>query len=278
MIHRANLVVLLALCGGQAMLNANTTYTFGAATNVSLASSSYTSGVWTEVFTGGVGTSEQIDCLPSLANFTNICGNPGPGSAQHITLPAAPGNTAILPGGTTNYLMVDGDNTYGAPVWTSMTGLTVGAHYVVSFYQASSEEIGNNKAYNDSWQVYIIPGATHGTYICPTCATPVNPLPADLAFTSQPMANAGAVSTNWNLQSFVFTATNANEILEFVTNAVATTAGAFQPPMLALTGVSTQVTPEPGTWALTIVGAGALIGVRRFRRKRSAEYKRVLRG
>ncbi len=275
---RFNVVVLAALCA-QTTLTATTSYNLGTPTNASLASSAYVSGAWTEVYSGtSRTTTEQIDCAVALANISNVCGNPGPGSSAHISIPAAPGNTGILPGGTAKYLMVDGDPAWGAPVWTNMTGLTVGDSYQVSFYQASSEENGNNKAYNDHWQAFVIPGASTGVYICPVCSTPVDPVPADLAFTSATMANTGAVSTPWQLQTFTFKATNTSEVLEFVTDAIATSAGAFMPPLLALAGVSTTVTPEPGTWAMVVLGAGLLFAGRKMRRRSSADYKRVING
>ncbi len=223
--------VALLLCA-QATVTASTSYTFGSSTNASLASDStpYVSGFWTEAFFGTTATTtQQIDCIVTLTNTTNTCGNPGPGSSAHIGLPAAPGNRGILPTGTTSYLEVDGDPTYGAPVWTAMQNLVVGVTYTVSFYQASNEESGNNKSYNDSWEVYVIPGSGPGPYLCPQsfCAgisTQTTTNSGNLAYTSTAMANAGRVATNWQLQSFNFKATSSTEVLEFVTNAVATTA------------------------------------------------------
>lgn len=260
--------------------SATTSYSFGTVNPFDMYNGTTTSpaGVWNEIINPAA-TSQSIDCINALANTSKVCGNPGPDDSVSISIPAAPTNTAILPAGTTNYLIVDGDDTYGAPVGTDMTGLTVGATYQVTFYQATSEETGNNQADNDSWQVYVIPGATTGTYICPTCGTPVNPLPGDLAYTSPMMANTGGVSTPWEQETFTFTATNVTELLEFVTDAVAAAGGAVEPPLLALTGVSSaQVTPEPGTWVLTIVGAGLVFASSKLRRRRnSAEYNRVVR-
>jgi hypothetical protein len=284
---RATLVVLLCAFGAQATLTASTSYSFGTNTNVTFDSGTvnptYTAGVWTEDFNGtNTTTTEQIVCVVGMtvANETNTCGNPGPGNAAHIgiTTGGQPGSSA-LPTGTTNYAEIDGDPSYGAPVSTNMTGLTIGATYQVSFYQASNEEDGNFKAYNDNWNVYILPGAAAGAYICPVCATPVNPDPTDLVFTSSVMANAGSVTTPWQLQTFQFTATSATEILEFVTNAVAVTAGAFEPPLFDLAAVTTaQVAPEPGTWVLMLLGGGLVLAGTRLRKRPSTENKRAKRG
>jgi hypothetical protein len=172
--------------------------------------------------------------------------------------------------------MIDGDNSYGAPISTQLT-LVVGDYYTVSFYQASSEEDPNNKAYNDTWQVYLIPG-TAGEYICPAsvCGTAVDPGNISPVFTSDVMDNTGDMSTPWMLESFTFQATQTNEVLEFVTDAVAQTAGAFMPPLLALAAVTTtETTPEPGTWPLTLFGAGIVYLAIRRRRRSSRTYRRL---
>ena len=91
---------------------------------------------------------------------------------------------------------------------------------------------------------------------------------SDLAYTSPAQLNTGHISTPWELESFTFTATNVTEVLEFVTEAIVTSSGAFQPPLLALADVTlSQVTPEPGTWVLTILGAGVVFGAARLRRR-----------
>ena len=279
MTFRFALAITLVLFA-QATLTASTTYTFGtiAGNNpgegISLASEStaYVAGSWTEAFFGTTGTTtQQITCVVAVANDANICGNPGPGTAADIGIPSAP-NSAVLPSGTTDYLMMDGDPDYGAPVWTEMTGLAVGQTYTVSFYQASSEENGNVKAYTDNWEVYVIPNATTGTYLCPQSycsgiSTQTTVDSGDLAYNSPGMVNSGGVSTAWELESFSFLATSTNEVLEFVSNAVGTSG--FEPPFFGLADVSLS-TPEPGTWLLTILGVGIVIGASRLRRRFSA--------
>jgi hypothetical protein len=271
---RVIFVVLLCLICAQATLTASTSYSFGTPPSpISLGKESYLAGVWTEDFTGGnPGTTQQIDCVVGLTIIAQICGAPGPGTSVNINIPIAPGNQGILPAGTTNYLVVDGDDRYGAPVSTPMTGLTVGATYQVTFYQASSEETGNNQADNDNWDVYVIPGTTGAEYICPTCATPVDPGGILPTFTSAVINNPGGpTSTNWEEQQFTFKATQTNEILEFVTYAVTAVAGGtVEPPFFALTGVATDlVAPEPGTWVLTLLGAGLVFAGSRLRKRRS---------
>lgn len=288
---RFTLVVPLALLCGQATLTADTTYSLGANTNVSFDSNTptYESGAWNEAYTGGAGTGEQIVCAVANASTSNVCGavggGSGPGNANDISIPAAPANASIT--GASSYIMIDGDPDYGAPVYTALTGATalvVGQEYQLSFYQASSEEDGNDKAYDDRWQVYLIPGTGAGPYICPVCATVVNPDPTDLAYSSPVMVNTpvggNPVSTGWELETYDFVATSTNYILEFVTDAVAVGVGgngtppSFSPPMLDLAGVSTSMIPEPGTLALAILGAGLVFVGTRLRRRSSSSYKR----
>jgi hypothetical protein len=282
---RVTLVVLLSLCCGQATLTASTSYfTFGTTQPFDLynGTSLSAAGVWHEVIGPGV-TTQSIDCVNALTNITKVCGNPGPDSSVNINFPSAPGNQGIVPpntvvGQTTNYLLVDGDDNYGAPVWTQMSGLTAGVTYSITFDQASTEETGNSQADTDTWQVYGISGTT-AKYICPTCSTPVLDA-AQLIFTADPMLNPAGGTTNWEQETFTFVASAANEVLEFVTNAIITPpgTGAVDPPILLLAGVTNPsvATPEPGTWVLTVVGAGLVFAATRLRRRTSPEFKRVM--
>jgi hypothetical protein len=281
---RVTLVVLLSLGCGQATLTASTSYSFGSVTPFDLYNGE--AGVWNDtVAAGTAGAGESIVCINAVGNIANVCGNPGPDDSKNISIPADPGN----PGTITNYLIADGDPTYGAPVYTDMTGLVVGDNYILNFDQASSEEDGNAKEYHDNWLVYAIPytppGSGVGPYIClnTVCATATNPDPGDLIYQSPVMDNvpisttpADPSSTPWEAESVIFTATSANEILEFVTQAIAVGGGAFEPPLLALAGVTTtQTTPEPGTWVLTFLGAGLVFAGSKLRRRTSAAYNRV---
>jgi hypothetical protein len=279
---RVTLVVLVSLLCAQATMKASTTYSFGSPTQVqvSFATNAYTAGVWTENYTGSLAnTTEQIVCVVGLtvADEQNTCGNPGPGNSAHISVDTTGGQPGNAPGALTNYLEIDGDPTWGAPVSTEMTGLTPGDAYTLTFYQASNEEDGSKKAYVDQWLVYAIPNATQGVYMCPEsyCTTMANPDPNDLIYTSDGMNNAGGVSTPWVQETTYFTATSATEVLEFVTEA--TGSAGFAPPLLDLALVTTtQGTPEAGTWVLTLAGLGAVFAATRLRRRNSTAYKRVL--
>jgi hypothetical protein len=294
---RSTLALMSALFCAQATLTANTSYdlNFGAYTNESLnyTGNDYVSGLWTEVTGGGNDSTQNIDCMVDMITTAHTCGNPGPSSAVDVPISGTPAGAAAT--GASSYLEVDGDPMWGAAVYTDLDAansdaLMVGDEYTLSFYQASNEEGGNPATpYNDSWQVYMTSGTGAGTYICPiTVCTSGAYTNSNLAFTSLPMANSGETTTAWQLQTYTFIATSANEVLEFVTQAVVQngtehTAGNFDPPFLDLASVNLTETPEPGTWLLTVLGAGIVFAATKLRRRpsagrASAAFKRVQEG
>ncbi len=260
--------------------SASTAYGFGtiggnnSGNGISLASESYVAGSWTE---DTANTGQNIACVVSFTTTTHICGFPGPTNAVSVPIPADPGGTA----GGSNFFIEDADPHYGAPISADLTGLISGDSYTVSFYQATSEEIGPTPTqYTDTWLPYLLPTSfSSGTYICPfaycnTNSTETAAPTGSTLFTIPSMLNtpatgpAAPVSTPWEQESFTFTASAGSQVLEFVTEAVGNTP--FQPPMLALADVTVtqnSTTPEPGTWQLTMLGAGVIFAASRLRRR-----------
>jgi hypothetical protein len=169
--HRLALAGLLTLWG-PATLTASITYVLADATNISFAdeTTAYQTGssqpFWTEqTYPNNGTTTQQIVCVVGVASTSDVCGNGsggfGAGSAHNISIPI------------TNYLLIDGDPEWGAPVAANLTALIANNTYSISFYQASTEENGNNVAYNDSWQAYLTPSPGTAAYLCPQsyCAT-----------------------------------------------------------------------------------------------------------
>lgn len=277
--------MLLGLICAQATLTASTSFSFGSTNDISFdtGSTPYTQGVWTEKYFGTVGnTDQQIVCVVAVADITNVCGSPGggngPGSAQTISVPVAPSGS--IP--TSNYLLIDGDPQYGAPVWTQLSGLSVGGSYTISFYQASDEEDRNSAAYTNYWDLYLINGTTP-SYICwqSYCSTLTTQTtsPSSPTFTSAAMVDGARQATSWAQQSYTFTATAANEVMEFVTNVTlgsdgsTPTAGSFAPPLLDLADVTltqNSTSPEPGTGTLAITGLVLLLAASCLRRRFAA--------
>jgi hypothetical protein len=139
------------------------------------------------------------------------------------------------------FLAADGGYQTGY-TYTSVSGLTVGKQYSVSFYQAAAQQTGFTGATTDYWQVGL--GATYSS------STFIN---------AALMSDASQSSVGWQLQTLTFTAVASTEVLSFM--AVGTPTG--QPPFALLDGVTlTQAVPEPASLILMAVGLLVLVGAR----------------
>lgn len=130
--------------------------------------------------------------------------------------------TAVPTGG--NFIAADGDFGVGA-ISQTISGLTVGTKYHLSFYWAGAQQQGFDGATTESWKV------TFGsqTFTTATVSTP----------------NHGF--TGWMLQTFDFTATSATQTLSFLAQGAPT----GQPPFALLGGVNLDVfVPEFSHWAV----------------------------
>lgn len=178
-----------------------------------------------------------LDCLVVTTDTTNLCGTVAFGGGFKFWV--NPGASPL--GG--NFVAIDGDATYENALQQTLTGLTIGAEYVVSFYQAAAQQSGFNGATTEQWQVSF--GSQTKTS----------------ALMNTP--NHGMVA--WNFQSLRFQATAASAVLSFF--ALGTPSG--QPPFVLLDGVDVNlVTPEPGSFVLLGLGLLAIPFGRKFRRKK----------
>jgi len=163
----------------------------------------------------------------------------GPGSPSGGSIN---GLTTSPDGG--NYLAADGAFMTAA-IQQTITGLTPGQKYNVSFYWAAAQQDGFSGATTDNWSVSL--GAE--TYTTSTYNLPSHGF------------------SGWMPQTFQYTATGSSEVLSFL--AAGTPNGL--PPFALLDGVSMTPVPEPTT---TVAGASALLllvggGARRMFRKKS---------
>ena len=215
----------------------------------SVASNGHNSGELGFVYSGNYGTS--------------VTGTTGSGFSL-----SSPGSITVSPdtgvGNGGNFFVADGDPGYNMAIYQTLTGLTVGQTYAVSFYQASGAQSGYTPTGSVDWQV------SFGT------TAPVTNLSNNTAAAATTQTiNAAAMSatsgfSGWTSQTVNFTATSANTtsgnaILSFLSEGPA-----GGPPMLFLDGISVNQltgTPEPTT--LLIAGSG-LIGLLAVRRKRNA--------
>jgi PEP-CTERM motif len=188
---------------------------------------------WTAV---GVSGNKILNCLVYAGATNNLCGNAFGGGLQFWVHPGA------SPDGG-NFVAIDGDPNFAVPLTQTVTGLTPGERYSISFYQAAAQQKGFDGATTERWSVSLGSG------------------PAQLT-TLMLNANHGAVG--WMQQTLTFTAANASELLKFV--AVGTPNGL--PPFVLLDGVSIAVAiPEPTSFALIGLGLLALPAFRRLRKK-----------
>jgi hypothetical protein len=190
-----------------------------------------------------LGGTNVIDCLVAPGGVANQpCGNSA--YLAGFTLASFPG---LSPDGG-NYVLIDGDNSPGnnnsTPFTTSVTGLTVGATYSISFYQAAGVQAGPYGLPTTEWfQV------TFGSQVLSTSH----------------MSTPSQSSTGWNLQTLVFTASSATQALQFL--ALGTPSGG--PPIVLLDGVSISNTPEPATNVLIGLGLVSIPLARKLFKKRS---------
>jgi hypothetical protein len=158
------------------------------------------------------------------------------------------------------YIVADSNNgangapNYSRPISQTISGLTVGSQYEVSFWQTGGEWAGITGGYNNGWQVSFgsdtrIAGAANGSALMNVAA-------------SRPSTTATV--DPWTKQTLTFTANNTSQLLSFL----ATSPSGDVPPMALLTGVTFQAAststsvPEPLEYVGTIVGLGVCLVLR----------------
>ena len=159
----------------------------------------------------------------------------GPNSGSNNGLPAT------SPDGG-NFVAMDGAFDVGALSQT-IDGLTPGQDVTVSFWWAGAQQSGFSGPTTE--QVTVSLGSDSQSTVV--------------------LDNVSHGFTGWQQQSFTFTPTSTSEVLSFL--AVGTPNGV--PPFVLLDGVSLDAsdTPEPGTWALLILGVAGLGASNWLRRK-----------
>ena len=182
----------------------------------------------------------------SGSGLNAIC---SPGTATTNFLAVYPGFPSTSPVGG-NFVEADGDPSFSATISQSISGLTVGQKYDVTFWQAAGQQ---------------------DTFLGPTTEQWKVGLGSEYHYSHQYQLPQGATGP-WELQTLEFTATATTEVLSFL--AAGTPGGA--PPMLFLDGVSMQAVPnavpEPSSLALAAFG---IIGLGLARSRRQAKSAAV---
>jgi hypothetical protein len=142
-----------------------------------------------------------------------------------------------------NTVAIDGDPQYTSVLSQTISGLQTGHTYMLTFYQAASQQVGLSGATTEQWSVSLGGGASQVSTL---------------------MNTPSQGSHGWMQVTMSFVATAASEALQFV--ALGTPAG--EPPVCLLGDVSLfDNTPaavtEPATLALVAVGLLGMIVVRR---------------
>jgi hypothetical protein len=148
-----------------------------------------------------------------------------------------------LPGGGGAFLASD-PQFQNAAIQTMVTGLTPGQTYQISFDWAAAQQFGFSGATSGGWNASI-DGA--------------------LKSVAGPASIATGQFNGWHNDTFTFTAGGTgSDLLSFL--AIGGSAQA-QPPFALLDNVTVSAVPEPATWALMLVGVGALGAGLRMRRR-----------
>jgi hypothetical protein len=153
------------------------------------------------------------------------------------------------------FMVLDADPTFTSPFSQMVTGLVVGNSYELSFYWAAGE-LSNRTGYQTSQLTGSFGNHAFATGIFAN-SHPIG----------SPTAGQAGDFSGWELQSFRFKADSTSQLLSFL--AVGTPAGNL-PPVAFLDGVSVTGVPEPGVWALMMMGFGGLGAVARRRRRLAA--------
>jgi len=162
--------------------------------------------------------------------------------------------TGVSPNGGA-FMILDGDPGFSGTLSQTVSGLSVGSEYQLSFYWAAGELADRTGYFTDQ-----LTGSFGSDNFATSVFTNSHP------YTNNPLNLPGDFS-GWRLVTVNFTASATSEVLSFLS--VGTPAGNL-PPVSYLDGVSLVAVPEPAVWGLMLLGFGGLGAMIRRRRTAAA--------
>jgi hypothetical protein len=151
-----------------------------------------------------------------------------------------------------NYFAMDASGNYNGPLYQTISGLTVGQQYVLTFYSATDQQYGYSQTINANWGVDAYAGS----------AAP--PLGFSGNYTAVGALISPSNNQTWTQETYNFSATSMTETIAFL----AESAYGSGPPFALLSNISLTATPEPGTFLLLGLGMLGIPVLYKIRKKK----------
>ncbi len=201
-----------------------------AASGATLELTGWSTGGYNYVFTPGT-----IDGGTTAGPNTGVAAETGGTTGTYMWGTHNGGSTAITnPPGGGNIVAADGAYETGA-ITQSVSGLTVGKTYALTFYYAGAQQQGYTSNTTEKWVVNMGTGAVAGNFSTTTLSVP------------------GKGFSGWYQATMYFYAGATTETLSFL--AAGTPNG--QPPFSLLADVDLQIVPDFSNW-MVFAGFGAI--------------------
>jgi len=171
------------------------------------------------------------------------------------------------PGG--NFVQADGNPDFESVFYQTITGLTIGQHYELSFWQAAGQQTGFDGATTEQWIVSL--GKSILTdHVVGTTGSYSNPDAGASTVATHLMSTPNHGVYNWEQVTIDLVADDTTQILSFLAWGDGGST-INQPPTVFLAGVnSPSRLPEPMTLSLFSAGLAGLALRRRAQKKTKA--------